>query len=690
MVVMRALLTTVAMLLPLTAAALDGGLPLTSLDDGWLRVEGDQPLVFRWTVDNPFVGVVEAEQAAGLRYSVDDCVELDYGGAPPRARLKFEVASPDAALELDLGEPAQVRLLGAFRDADAIVALLVGSYFCSSRGAENGVRWWTAVQLAPSLAVVEHRRTDRSSSSCWHNMDTRLVTEGGFVESEGHLLMEVEARMFKCYGGSGETWTVRWPLGEAPPCLQPIEPGGFRATATAVGAFVDVATFGPEDEPLGRVFANLFRYPIAFGVALRWGGDGAETFIELPQFDATARLAGYAEAASATPPTPSRDPAVEPGLEGGAYLAADAWPEALAACAAEFRAGVLDRFTPVEWTPLLAGKERRIGLLSIPCQKWQDGEDNEQQRASWLISLGPGRSTPVLAVASCGAFHSAFERYKYQAPHVTVQVQRDLQQVRLLYEAAVEPDRLLAARSARPAQGDLDGLDSRLVASRELGGVAAVAFSLDGLVDVEPATSRWRETWTGRGDITELRWTGEVFTALGLEGGHISSVDGVTWSAAPAPEATNGAEPNAPQGPSLPVWVQGCPSVASAAPRVPVATNGRTVVVAVGGELGEVRAATSCGDVTVSRLPGSYSLNAAIWTGEEFLVAGDGPCKQCTGRLWASPDGMTWRAETVPLGSPLTHLAASPDTLVVGGWGRLLAGPVLAPPGATSKGTPLR
>ncbi len=88
--------------------------------------------------------------------------------------------------------------------------------------------------------------------------------------------------------------------------------------------------------------------------------------------------------------------------------------------------------------------------------------------------------------------------------------------------------------------------------------------------------------------------------------------------------------------------------------------------------------ARPCQDQAATQLPGCYFANAVIWTGEEFLVAGDGPCKECTGRLWASADGTTWQAETVPLGSPLTHLAVSPDTVVVGGWGRLLSAPVAA------------
>jgi hypothetical protein len=68
------------------------------------------------------------------------------------------------------------------------------------------------------------------------------------------------------------------------------------------------------------------------------------------------------------------------------------------------------------------------------------------------------------------------------------------------------------------------------------------------------------------------------------------------------------------------------------------------------------------------------------------LVVGEGPCKGCNGRIWASKDGASWHSEVVPVGSDLTQLAASPDTAVAGGYGRLLTAPVAPVPDDPDEG----
>ncbi|MCP4896654.1 MAG: hypothetical protein GY906_06715 [bacterium] len=669
-------------LLPGIAHSLDGALPVTTLEEGWLRVDVDPPLVFRWSVDIPFAGIVEAEIADGRRSNMDTCVRPDRQDGSKRARLRIERTSPDEAVILDLGEPGTVNFLGVFGDRGSVVATFTASYSCAAVGAsgpvETYIEWWTAVRLAPSLEVLEHRRISGNSAGCWNSYGSRLSVRPEFEIDAGRVWMVVSVNRWRCYQGASAPWTVRWPVGEAPFCFSAESPREKRSLGQAPERLIEIAELPLVGKTVGRVLADRFAYPISFYVALRGPEDSMETSAELPLFDVTGRLDDYARSRPILSSLVEMESGVDSRSVDGVYLATEGWPEATTACAAVFQSGAFDRFSDVEWKPLLSDGSSEIGLLSLPCEEWKDGTKGKNQRASWLVHTPAGPGSPVFVVSTCGDF-SSFGRTIRQ-PEVAVKVQKDARRVRLEYDSDIEPRRFLATNIRQQPGGEEGGLQKQLKAAHT--GVTAFVLHLSGTVEVETVRSRWDEITIGSGVwVSELvGWFGEFFFARTPSGGAWSS-SGTKWRRKGGVQITPHPrrEDRVDRSMVPPPWLDSCPPPEKL-PREPrrMATNGKEVIFVDG--RGQVLRATSCDGWRSSLIPNCYQSNDIAWTGRQYLVVGEEGTKgDSHGRIWSSIDGLRWNSEPIPLGFRPEHIAVSDDMIVVGGSGRLLVAPIIEP-----------
>lgn len=679
------------------SVAIDPGLPLSPLEDGWLRVEADPSTVFRWSVEDPCQSCVDGnpEASGGIdagRRPFSPCQRECAG----RAELHIEV-QPTQVIDLELGPPAGVTLVGVYPHRRSLVALFTAEFRNSAMGAggpvDNTFQWWSAVRLAPDPTVLEHRQIISSSSDC-HGLSAssqKLMIRPVFETDEEAVWLRVEATPWICYGGRGDTWLVRWPVGEQPSCAAAPSSGFETPFVLRPGGFTEVGTFAQTEVGIGRMLVSAFEFPAGLALALQIHGSRDPTFVRLPQFDVTHQLAGYPERWSLAP-GPSRDLRSDPLQADGLWIAATEWPEVAVPCAATWPSGVFDRFSRITWQPLVSDELEEIGLLSMPCQPWREWPPLPGPNSSWLLRIGRGWPSPLFVVDSCGEFANID---RYQPPRVPVTVSDNGRSVRLEYQPFADPDWLSPGRQARDPAGSVASLASQLSAAKVKGGVRAIRLSLGGSVAVEPTRTRWVETWSGEDDFVDLEWTGEMFLATTRRGQIVSSLDGSDWRAGVAVRSPGPGRPSggsqastdaaARRSARIQRIVAGvCPGLKDPPGGVVgAASDGKTLVVVTPDCT--VSRTTSCTEWTGERPQECHLAYDVAWVQGTYLLVGQGPNKSDAGRLWSSEDAVTWLLEPVPLGDELTRLASSERTIVIAGYRRLLEASIYSKTEASSR-----
>jgi photosystem II stability/assembly factor-like uncharacterized protein len=205
-----------------------------------------------------------------------------------------------------------------------------------------------------------------------------------------------------------------------------------------------------------------------------------------------------------------------------------------------------------------------------------------------------------------------------------------------------------------------------------------VCFILVGARSFAELGDTWRSTYpkreTAAQTLNGIAWTGSHLVAVGNEGRVMTSFDGQSWSARPAPSGSSGL---------FDVWADGhvvyaCGSVGlvmrsrdggNTWTRHPtgsdyyllgVASAGTTVVTV--GSDGAVFVSHDEGETWVRKDFTTTSLNDVLWTGSEMVAVG------MNGKIFRSADGGdTWaQAQVVPPTTPeLSSVASAPSGVLV-------------------------